>query len=218
MLEIKDEDRIIGKICRGEISITDRDIKNLATANLDEAHEENFRKLAQEINETLERNQNLRKEMKEQIEFVEKDYFVKDTLSKVDAKINELKSEYNKKRNIPLSKIMLGTMLTLILGMGLPMLASIFSSSLWVLGTATFVGFFTGVGIDLGLIVKSQNKLDEIQKQIKSYENDRLNVITDGEIDLSKTEEAEVKSNIVKFIYKEREKETTQENDLNNNL
>lgn len=114
--------------------------------------------------------------------------------------------EYNEKRFTPSWKIILGTLLTLILGMGLPLIASIFSSSLWVLGTATFVGFFIGVGIDLSLIVKSQNKLEDIKKQIKDLEKARLDIISDG-VDDAKTQENEIKMNIVKNIYKTREQE-----------
>ncbi len=214
MKEIKDEDRIIGKICRGEISITDRDIKNFEIADLTEEKEENFRKLAQEINETLDRNQQLRKEMKEQIEFVEKsDYIVKSALLKIDNKIRELENKYNEKRYTPAWKLVLGTLLTLILGMGLPLFASIFSSSLWVLGTLTFVGFFTGVGIDIGLAVKSQNKCEEIQKQIKDLEKARLEIISDG-VDVTKTQENEIKMNIIKHIYKVREREDHHEDIL----
>lgn len=207
MQEIKDEDRIIGKICRGELSIVDRDIKNLANANLTEAEEENFRKLAQEINETIDRNQALRQEMKEQLEVVENnDFFVRKTLSKIDNQINDLRYQYNKKKFTPAWKLVLGTLLTIFLGFVPPFIVSIFTASIWALGIATFVGFFTGVGIDIGLAVKSVDKCEAIQKQIKELEKARLEIISDG-VDDTKTQENETKMNIVKNIYKTREQE-----------
>ena len=218
MLEIKDEDRIIGKICRGEISITDRDIKNLATANLDEAHEENFRKLAQEINETLERNQNLRKEMKEQIEFVEKDNFVKNTLERCQEKIDKLRTERNKYRYTSGFALMVGTIAPFIGGFIPTLLVSLFTGNIWWLMTTLLLGLSTGVGIDIYLVGKNHKKLERIDGAIKKLEQDRLNAITDGEIDLSKTKEVEVKSNIVNYIYKERNSTTHHEDDLNVNL
>ena len=218
MLEIKDEDRIIGKICRGKISITDRDIKNLATANLDEAHEENFRKLAQEINETLERNQNLRKEMKEQIEFVEKDNFVKNTLERCQEKIDKLRTERNKYRYTSGFALMVGTIAPFIGGFIPTLLVSLFTGNIWWLMTTLLLGLSTGVGIDIYLVGKNHKKLERIDGAIKKLEQDRLNAITDGEIDLSKTKEVEVKSNIVNYIYKERNSTTHHEDDLNVNL
>jgi len=207
MLEIRDEDRIIGRISRGEISITNRDIKNLANANLTEAEEGNFVKLADEIKETVERNQKLRNEMKEKIDFVEKDYFVKDTLGRLQAKLDKLRAERNKYRYTSSFALIIGTIAPFIGGLIPTLLVSLLTSSAWLLMTTLLLGFFSGVGIDIYLVGKNRRKLEKIDETIKKLEQDRLDVLTDGEMDLSKTEEAEVKSNIVKNIYKTREQE-----------
>lgn len=218
MQEVNDEDRIIRRICSGELSITNRDIKNLKTANLSPEKEENFRKLAQEINETLDRNQQIRQEMREQIEFVEKDNFVKNTLERCQEKIDKLRTERNKYRYTSGFALMVGTIAPFIGGLIPTLLVSLFTGNIWWLMTTLLLGFSTGVGIDIYLVGKNHKKLERIDGAIKKLEQDRLNAITDGEIDLSKTEEVEVKSNIVKYIYKERNSTTHHENDLNANL
>lgn len=207
MQEIRDEDRIIGRICRGELSIVDRDIKNLAKANLTEVEEENFRKIAQEINETIDRNQTLRQEMKEKIDFVENsDYIVKSALSKIDNKIKDLQYEYAKKRFISSWKLM-GASIIMLLSAFIPgLLVSMFTQAFWALVFASVGGFLASFGVFAGRGVKSQNQCEEIQKQIKDLEKARLEIISDG-VDETKTQENEIKMNIVKNIYRTREQE-----------
>ncbi len=207
MLEIRDEDRIIGRICRGELSIVDRDIINLASGNLTEKQEENFRKLAQEINETIDRNQTLRQEMKEKIDFVENsDYIVKSALSKIDNKIDDLKIEYHAKKYPALWKILIGAISPFVLGIVPTWILSLFTSSVYVLLPVFFVTLMMGCGILGKLVISNVNKCDKIEKQIKDLEKARLEIVSDG-VDVTKTQENEIKMNIVKNIYKTRELE-----------
>ena len=214
MQEIKDEDRIIGKICRGELSFDRDDIRNLEDANLSIQEEESFIKLAEEIKETVERNQNLRNEMKEQIKFVEKDHFVKETLEKIDNKIQELQNKYEQKRYTPSWKLVGESLIMLISTFGLGLIVSLITPAIWALIFASLGGFFVSFGIFAGLAVKSQNKLDAIKQQIKKLEKDRLEIIEDG-IDETKIQENKAKINIVRDIYKERKEEIHTEDILN---
>ena len=214
MQEIKDEDRIIGKICRGELSFDREDIKDLANANLTEAEEENFRKLANEINETLDRNQNIKKELEEKIRFVEKDHFVQEALSKIDNKIQELQNKYEQKRYTPSWKLVGASLIMLISTFGLGLIVSLITPAIWALTFASLGGFFVSFGIFVGLAIKSQNKLDAIKQQIKDLEKARLEIIEDG-IDETKTQENKTKMNIVKNIYKTRQQENHHEDILN---
>lgn len=207
MQEIKDEDRIIGKICRGELFFDRDDIKNLANANLTEAEEENLIKLAQEIKETVEKNQNLRKEMKEKLEFVENsDFIVRSAISKIDNKIQELQNEYDQKRYTPSWKFVGASLIMLISTFGLGYIVSLITPAIWALIFASMGGFFGSFGIFAGLAIKSQNRLDAIKERIKDLEKSRLEIIADG-VDESKTQENERKMNVVKNIYKTRKEE-----------
>ncbi len=207
MQEIKDEDRIIGKICRGELSFDREDIKDLENANLTEREEENFIKLADEIKETVERNQKLRKKMQEEINFVENgDFFVKKTLSKIDNKIQELQNEYNQKRFTPGWKLVVPSVLMLLSAFATGGLISFVTTAVWALALATCGGFLLSFGVFAGFAVKNQLECEEIQKQIKDLEKARLEIISDG-VDETKTQENEIKMNVVKNIYKTREQE-----------
>ncbi|MBQ9795499.1 MAG: hypothetical protein IJW36_00870 [Clostridia bacterium] len=218
MQEIKDEDRIIGKICRGELSITNRDIKNLATADLGKRQEERFEQLADEIKATLERNRKIRKEIQEKLQLAEQNEKIKQQLEETDREIRELKYEYSKKRYTSAWKMMIGAIIPFCLGLVPALIISLFTSSLWALGSAVFIGFFTGVGIDVKLAVNSQNKSEKLENEIKKLEQDRLALIEASEYDASKKQENEVKSNIVNRIYKESFIITSPEDDCNINL
>lgn len=208
MLEIKDEDRIIGKICRGELSIVDRDIKNLATANLTEAEEENFRKLAQEINETIDRNQNIRKEMKEKVVVAEQKHG--EDLEIIDEQIELLTIQRDKFKYGSAGGMMLGVLACLAGGVIPGFIVGAFTNILWVVITAALLGTFTAMGIGAYRIYKSSLKAGKLDEQIKELRKQKLCLIEqcyENGVDLSKTEEDEVKSNIVKNIYKTREEE-----------
>ena len=207
MQEIKDEDRIIGKICRGELSFDRGDIKDLENGNLSMQEEENFRKLTQEINETLERNKNLRQDMKEKLAFVENsDYIVRSALSKIDNKIQDLKYQYHKKRDISSWKLMGSSILMLLSAFIAGGLVSMVTTAIWALGLATCGGFLASFGVFAGFAIKNQMKCEKIQKQIKDLEKARLEIISDG-VDETNTQENEIKMNIIKNIYKAREEE-----------
>ena len=207
MQEIKDEDRIIGRIYRGEWSFDSEDIRDLENGNLSMQEEESFIKLAEEINETIKRNQNLRKEMKEKLDVVENsDYIVRSALSKIENKIQDLKYQYNKKRYISSWKLMGSAMLMLLSSFIAGGLVSMLTSAIWALALATCGGFLLSFGVFAGFAVKNQKKCEEIQKQIKDLEKARLDIISDG-VDETKTQENEIKMNIVKNIYKTREQE-----------
>lgn len=202
MQEINEEDRIIGKIYRGELSIVDRDIKNLATANLSVAEEENFRQLAQEINETIDRNRQIRKEMEERVAAAEQKH--KAYLENIDEKIVLLKEKRDKlKYGNAFSSIAM-TMCFLAAGFIPGIIASAFTQELWVILTAAMLGAFTGFGVVIARIYKNSLKADKFEKQIRSLEQERLEVLEGKELDASRTQEYEVKHNIVKHIYKSK--------------
>lgn len=215
MQEIKDEDRIIGKICRGLCSITDKDIENLANANLTEKQEENFRQLAKEINETIDRNQSLRQEMKQKVVVAEQKHG--EDLEIIDEKIELLESRRDKlKYGDPLS-MMLWALIFVASGLIPGFIVGMFTDVLWIMATAVILGAFTGLGVALHRIYKNSLKADKIGKQIQELKNEKLAIIEQchgNEADLSKAEENEVKNNIVKNIYKTRKIETEYEDEL----
>ena len=215
MKEIKDEDRIIGRICRGELSITNDDIKNLETANLTEQQEEYFKKLAREINETIDRNQTVRKEMKEKVAVAEKQYG--DYLEIIDEEIEYLSIKRDKLRYGSGWSMMLGILIFLASCFIPGIIAGIFTEALWVLITSSMLGSFTSLGFMLYRIYKNSLKSDEFDKKIKQLETKKLCVIEQGNevvIDLSKRQEDERKSNIVKHIYKSKQIATQNDEEL----
>ena len=219
MQEINNENSIIARILRGELELNNRDIKNLATADLPEHAEERFKKLAEEIAETVDKNRILRKEMKEKLETAEQEnQVVKAELANMQEQIDYLKNEKNKLKYSNTFPLIIG-MLTAIAGSVFPtLLVSLFTNSIWWLFTTMVLGFAAGIGADIYLAGKYSNKLKSINSEIKNLENERLELIEEKEFDVSKTQENERKNNIVRNIYKDRYNKVNQETNLNNNI
>ena len=219
MQEINNENSIIARILRGELELNNRDVKNLATADLSEYAEERFKKLAEEITETVNKNRSLRKEMKEKLETAEQEnHLVKAELANMQEQIDDLRNEKNKVKYSNTFPLIMG-MLTLIAGSVFPtLIVSLFTSSIWWLFTTMVLGFAAGIGTDIYLAGKYSKKLKIINSEIKRLENERLELIEEKEFDISKTQENERKNNIVRNIYKDRYNSVNHENDLNNNM
>ncbi len=212
MLEIRDEDRIIGRICRGELRFLAQDIEDLVEGKLNEDEEQDLKNVVEVVNKTIERNQKIRNEMKEKVATVEKsDFFVKKTLSKIDNQIEELEIKRNKYKH--------GTRLSQSIGL-LTWMASIFvpglvvgcfTTDIWAVLGAALIGSIVGSGVALTNVVKSQDKAEKLDKRIKELELAKLEIIEDG-VDVTKTQENEIKINIVKNIYDARECEQFNQN------
>lgn len=214
MLEIRDEDRIIGRISRGELRFLSQDIEDLVEGKLDEDEEQDLKNIVEVVNKTIERNQKLRNEMKEKVAAVEKcDFFVKKTLSKLDNQIEELKIKRDKYKHGTRLSITLGTLawMASILVPGL--VVGCFTTSTWLIIGAAVIGSVVGSAVALSRIVKSHDKADKLEKRIKELELAKLEIIEDG-VDVTKTQENEIKMNIVKNIYDAREIENFHEDIL----
>jgi len=204
MLEIKDEDRIIGRISRGELRFLSQDVEDLLDGRLDENGEQDLKNIVEVVGKTIERNQKIRNDMKEKVDSVEKDHFVKKTLSKIDNQIEELEIKRDKYKHGTRLSITLGT-LAWIASIIIPgLVVGCFTTNTWAVIGACVAGTIVGSGVALSRIVKSQDKADKLAKRIKELELDKLQIIEDG-IDLSKEQENEIKMNIVKNVYKTRE-------------
>lgn len=99
MQAIKDEDRIISRILRGELSFSDSDISNLENADLSEEREEQLSQLAIEIQEKIKQNKQLRKEVEEKAQSAEIETYTKLDLICIEEDLRDLRQDLEVHRN-----------------------------------------------------------------------------------------------------------------------
>ena len=203
MQEIKDEDRIIAKILRGELRIDNLDIEYLVKADLTIEQEEIFDKLADEIKETINKNKTERNEIEEKINKAEQDRFTKLELMLTESEIRDKKEQIKSLDNNMIKYIVGELALTLIL-----MLVSSFALSgliFWNMFTTICVALIGALSI-FSSVKFTTKKIAKIKLKINKLENERLELIEDQKL-ISIKNYAEVvrKKNFVNRIYKEKE-------------
>jgi len=209
MKEIKEEDRIIAKILRGELAVDKIDFENLSSANLTKKQEQVFVNLADEIKELAKQNEEERDKIEERIDKAEKHRYTKIELSVIESEIRD-KKEQIKSLNSNILKLIIGMLsATVIL-----MLASSFVLAGSILGgvIAMFsVGVLGTASMLLAAKLKTK-KIKAIKQKIAEHESDRLEII---EAENLKTIEsnAEVvrKKNLINRIYEAKDIELTEE-------
>ena len=203
MQEIKDEDRIIAKILRGELRIDNLDIEYWVKADLTIEQEEIFDKLADEIKETINKNKTERNEIEEKINKAEQDRFTKLELMLTESEIRDKKEQIKSLDNNMIKYIVGELALTLIL-----MLVSSFALSgliFWNMFTTICVALIGALSI-FSSVKFTTKKIAKIKLKINKLENERLELIEDQKL-ISIKNYAEVvrKKNFVNRIYKEKE-------------
>jgi ABC-type multidrug transport system fused ATPase/permease subunit len=203
MQEIKDEDRIIAKILRGELRIDNLDIEYLVKADSTIEQEEIFDKLADEIKETINKNKTERNEIEEKINKAEQDRFTKLELMLTESEIRDKKEQIKSLDNNMIKYIVGELALTLIL-----MLVSSFVLSgliFWNMFTTICVALIGALSI-FSSVKFTTKKIAKIKLKINKLENERLELIEDQKL-ISIKNYAEVvrKKNFVNRIYKEKE-------------
>ena len=203
MQEIKDEDRIIAKILRGELSFSSSDIVDLEKADLTEEREEQLSKLAKEITETVEKNKELRKEVADKAKVVESNSLIKFDLWCIEDELSSLRKDLkNKKSRFKI--LASGAVAIFILTFGLIEIVSLFTNSLiWLLLTSLGV-VHLGMIPTVVLAEKSEKDREKIRDKIAKLEQERLKDL-DYKPENMPESDIEKTKNIAKHIYTSKE-------------
>ena len=200
MKSSKNEDRIIARILRGELSIDNKDIEHLANADLTEEQEQIFNNLADEIKETVKENRAKRKEVQAKIEQVETDPLDKIDLLRIEDDIRDANIKLKNAKDKPLSLLCGGLGATVVFGLAFPLIASAFTSSLFWLVSTFLVGFNLGVIPATLLIGKSYKDQEKLKQQIKKLEQERFELLESKNSNMPERDVEKTK-NITKHIY-----------------
>ncbi len=212
MKEIKDEERIIGRILRGELSFSDHDFINLDKADLSVEREEQLGKLAQEITEVISQNKELRKEVEEKVETAESDTFTKLDLVVIEEELRCLKDDlkrltYHERGK----KLLIGAGVTVAIGLSIPLIVSLFTNSLPILLFACIASYCLGIIPTMASIKKSDNKLKQIKERIVKLEQERLKLL-DFKSENMIERDVERTKNLTKHIYNTKDLDKEVEN------
>ena len=206
----KDEERIISRILSGELTFSSRDIVNLETGNVSEKQENQLNKLANEIQQVVKNNKELRNEIEEKIEQVEKDPLDKIDLMTIEedirtntAELNNFKSDYDK-------NLIRGVLSTFILMIVPTVILSFFISTLLPL----LLIMIAGMGLGIVPCVITERKLlknkKKLQEEIKNLEQARFELLGYKKNSMFESSIEKTK-NITKHIYATKELSITDE-------
>ena len=170
-----EEERIIARILKGEISFSDREIKNLASADLSEKEEEQLFQLATEIQEKIKQNKELRKDVEEKANVEEKDLYKKLDLFGIDDEIKAIKTELNETEIGLFKNVTKGVIATISFGILMPIIVSIFTSSLVPLLITLVSGITLGIVPCVLIEKKILSNRKALKEKILKLETERLN-------------------------------------------
>lgn len=211
MKEIKKEDRIIARILSGELSFSDADIQKLENADLTEEKEEQLVKLANEITETAKKNKELREDVKNKVENSENQVYNKIDLISIEEDIRDLKEELKLHSDYERGKkLLIGSVITLGIGIAFPIILSFFTGSLAFLLSVLVACFSIGTISTFVSLKQFDNEAKLKQNKIASLEQERLKLLEYKSDDMLETDVKRTQ-NTIKHIYKNKDVDLTEE-------
>ena len=195
-----EKERIIARILKGELSFSDKDVKDLEKADLTEEKEKQLSQLATEIISVAEQNANDRKEVENKVDAVENNWLTKFDLACSETDLRSLKAELKLKESEYNNIIKSGVILTIACGIAMPLFVSFLTSSIWVLMLTTLLGI--SLGIVPSLIAEQQliKKKRKIKNDIIKIEEERLKTLGYEKENMNEIE-VQKKKNLINNIY-----------------
>lgn len=210
MEEIRDEDRIISRILNGELSFSDKDIKDLASANLSKEREEKLVQLATEIQEKVKHNNELRKEVEERAQLAEKDTLTKLDLYGIEEDLRNLHKDLDQNEIKEFKNLTTGVIATVGFGILMPLIVSIFTNALIPLLLTLFVGVNLGILPTVLAEKKILNQKKQTKQKIKELEQERIKLL-EYKSEIMNEHDVERTKNAAKQVYSKKELEMTEE-------
>ncbi len=200
----KDDERIIERILSDELSLSSKDIVDLEKGKTTDGQERLLLKLADEIKGAVESNNELRNQVAEKIEKVEKDPLNKIELMMIEEDIRDKTAELKNFKTDYDNNIIRGVVSTFVFGIVPTVILSFFTSALLPILLTMIAGLGLGIGsctINERKLLKNKKKL---QEEIKKLEQERFELLgyrknTMFESSVEKTK------NITKQIYATKE-------------